>query len=463
MKHYDIIIIGSGGGTKLRPAADMGKTVAIIEKSKLGGTCLNKGCIPSKMLIYPSDLATHVREHAKHLHVGGIESPSIDFSALVKETNERIGKDSDSIAPIYENHENITLYRGTAQFVDNSTIEVNGEQISADKIYISTGSIPQIPNIPGLADTPFMTSKEALRNAELPKKMIVIGGGYIAVELGHVYGAAGCDVHFLVRSSMIKAEDMDIKKAFQKDFADRYNVHFGISPTKVEHKNNTFYVTVADKDGNEEIMESDALFVATGVVPMTEWLGLENTDVTTSKRWYIEVNNQLQTKAEWVFALWDVVGNYLFRHSVNFEGEYLFKQHFWWEIASDIVYPPMPHAIFTYPQIAGVGVTEDELLKAWKEKWVDYETASVDYKNSAMGSAMKAEVGFVKLIADTKTRKIIGAHILGEKASDIIHMMIVIISAGETVDFMLDKMIFIHPALSEVIRNAARKLDKTMM
>lgn len=188
----------------------------------------------------------------------------------MRETNERIGKDSDSIAPIYENHENITLYRGTAQFVNNSTIEVNGEQISADKIYISTGSIPQIPNIPGLADTPFMTSKEALRNATLPKKMIVIGGGYIAVELGHVYGAAGCDVHFLVRSSMIKAEDMDVKKVFQKDFADRYNVHFGISPTKVEHKNDTFYVTVADKDGKEEIMESDALFVATGVVPMTE-------------------------------------------------------------------------------------------------------------------------------------------------------------------------------------------------
>jgi len=123
-----------------------------------------------------------------------------------------------------------------------------------------------------------------------------------------------------------------------------------------------------------------------------------------------------------------------------------------------IKYPPVPHAIFSYPQIAGVWVTEDELIKEWKILWQDYETASHNYKNSAMGSAMKAEVGFVKLIADKKSWKLLWAHILWEKASDIIHMMIVLVSAGETVDFMLDKMIFIHPALSEVIRNAARTL-----
>ena len=462
MKHYDIIIIGSGWGTKLRSVADDGKTVAIIEKSELGGTCLNRGCIPSKMLIYPSDFATHVKEDASNLHVQGIENPNIDFAALVKDTNERISKDSESIAPFYEKNENITLYRGTATFVDNSTVEVNGEQITGEKIYIATGSVPQIPNIPGLADTPYMTSKEALQNEKLPKKMIVIGGGYIAVELWHVYGAAGCEIHFLVRSSMIKNEDKDIREVFQKDFADRYNVHFWISPTKVEYKDGIFYVTVTDKDGNEEIMESDALFVATGVIPMTHRLGLENTDITVSKRWYIEVDEYLETKTSWVYALWDVVGNYLFRHSVNFEGEYLLKQHYLWQEKAPIKYPPMPHAIFSYPQIAGVWYTEDDLIKQGKKKGIDYETASVDYKNSAMGSAMKSEVGFVKMIADRNTRKVLGAHMIWEKSSDIIHMMIVIISAWETIDFMLDKMIFIHPALSEVIRNAARKLNTSI-
>ena len=435
-------------------AADKWKTVAIIEKSELWGTCLNRWCIPSKMLIYPSDLATTVREHAKDLHIHNIESPKIDFKKLVEDTQERISDSSKSIEPFYESHENITLFKGQGKFIEDKIVEVNWEQISWDAIYIATGSTPQIPAIKGLTDTPYMTSNEALKNTKLPKKMIVIGGGYIAVELGHVYGAVGCEVHFLVRSWMIKAEDKDVREVFQEDFSKRYNVHFWVSPTQVEYRDETFYVTL----DSGELMESDALFVATGVEPMTKWLWLENTSITVSKRWFIEVDEYLETQASGVYALGDVVGNYLFRHSVNYEGEYLTKQHYLWEDKKKIIYPPMPHAIFTYPQIGGVWVTEDQLIKEKKVEWKDYEIAIHNYKNSAMGDAMKAEVGFVKLIADKNTRKIIWAHIIGDKASDIIHMMIVIISAELTVNFMIDDMIFIHPALSEVIRNAARTL-----
>ncbi len=457
MKHYDIIIIWSGWGTKLRPLADTWKTIAIIEKSELWGTCLNRGCIPSKMLIYPSDLATTAREHASDLHVHGLEAPRIDFKSLVEETQQRISKDSNSIEPFYNTLENITLYKWHAKFLENKIIEVNGEHISADTIYIATGSVPSIPAIEWLADTPYMTSKDALVNSQLPKKMIVIGGWYIAVELGHVYAAAGCDVHFLVRSGMIKAEDKDTREVFEKDFSQRYNVHFWISPVKVEYSDNTFYVTL----DNGEIMQSDALFVATWVMPMTQGLGLENTNITTNKRWYIEVNEYLETKVSWVYALWDVIWNYLFRHSVNYEGEYLLKEY-WEEAKNPIQYPPMPHAIFSYPQVAWVGVTQDELERKWKTEGIDYEVAIHNYKASAMWDAMKAQVWFVKLIADKHSGELIGAHIIWEKASDIIHMMIVVISANMTVRFMLEDMIFIHPALSEVIRNAARSLSKKL-
>ena len=457
MKHYDIIIIGSGWWTKLRPLADMWKTIAIIEKAELWGTCLNRGCIPSKMLIYPSDLATTAREHASDLHVHGLEKPVIDFKALVEETQQRISADSNSIKPIYENHKNIMLYAWHAKFIKNKVIEVNGEKISGDTIYIATGSVPSLPPIEWLDGVPYMTSKDALENSKLPKKMIVIGGWYIAVELGHVYGAAGCDVHFLVRSGMIKAEDKDIREVFETDFAKRYNVHFWLSPIKISYKNDTFYITL----NNGEIMESDALFVATWVMPMTEWLGLENTDITLNINWYIEVNEYLETKVPGVFALWDVIGNYLFRHSVNYEGEYLLKEYNN-QIKTAIKYPAMPHAIFSYPQIAWVWVTQDELIREGKQEWLDYEIAIHNYKNSAMWSAMKAEVWLVKLIADKNSRMIIGAHIIGEKSSDMIHMMIVIISANMKVDYMLDDMIFIHPALSEVIRNAARTLFKKL-
>ena len=459
MKHYDLIIIGSWGGTKLRPAADMGKTVAIIEKEELGGTCLNKGCIPSKMLIYPSDLVTYLREDTEDLHIWNSSHPTLDFAKLVSETTQVVCSNSENIAPIYEKHPNITLYRWHARFVSNKVIQVNEERLTAERIYIATGSRPQIPDIEGLAETPYMTSKEALRNTKLPKSMIVIGGGYIAVELWHVYAAAWSEVHFLVRSGMIKAEDKDIRKAFEQDFSSRYNVHFWVFPTKVQYVDDEFHLTVTDAAGKEKVMKSEALLLATWVIPNSDDLGLEHTDITRDKQWYIEVDAYLATKVPGVYALGDVIGKYLFRHSVNFEGEYLLREHFWEKnTQAPIEYPPVPHAIFSYPQIAWVGVTEDMLIAEGKILGVDYETAVHHYKDSAMGMAMKPHIGFVKLIAEKKTWKILWAHILGEKAADIIHMMIALISAWESVDFMTDKMIFIHPALSEVIRNAARSL-----
>lgn len=462
MKHYDIIIIWAGGWPKLRVATDVGKTVAIIEEAELWGTCLNRGCIPSKMLIYPSDLVTHIREDHTDLFIDLPQQPSIDYTKLSEDTHNNIKKDSDSIEPFYDSIDKLTLYRWHARFIENKVIEVNTEIISADTIYIATWSVASIPKIQWLEWTPYMTSKQALENTKLPKKMIVIWGWYIAVELWHVYGAAGTDVHFLVRSGMIKAEDMDIRAVFEKDFSERYNVHFWVSPTKVEYKNNTFFVTVTCPNGNIEVMESDSLFVATWVRPMTDWLWLENTDIQLTKKWYIQVNDYLETNTPWVYALWDVIWEYLFRHSVNYQWEYLVKQHYLGAKKAPIDYPPMPHAIFTYPQIAGVWVTEDELIAIWQKQWLDYETSIHHYKDSAMGSAMRVKLWFVKLIADKKTGVLLWAHIIGEKSSDIIHMMIVLISAKKTVTFMIEDMIFIHPALSEVVRNAARSLIKKL-
>lgn len=457
MKQYDLIIIGGGGGTKLRPAADLGKKVAVIEKEDLGGTCLNRGCIPSKMLIYPADLKTHWQEdHDKFFMSGGGEI-KLDWEKLVERTTQTVVDEAASIEPAYQKHENIDLYKGHARFVEGKVIEVNGEKLTADKIYIATGTRPAVPNIPGLKDTPFMTSREALRQTTQPKKLIVIGGGYISVELGHFYGAMGTQVDFLVRSSMIKAEDKNIREKFEQDFSSRYKVHFGTSPTKVEYKENTFYVTVEDKDGKTQVMEADGLLVATGVAPNTDDLGLEHTNVETDGRGWVQVDDSLETGESGVYALGDILHRYLFRHSVNFEGEYLLAQHYQNADKQPIIYPPMPHAIFSYPQVAGVGVTEDELLAQGKKAGTDYVVSWNEYKHSAMGMAMRPEVGGVKLIADLRTRKLIGAHIIGEKSSDMIHMLIAYMTMNATADQLLE-MIYIHPALSEVIRNAARKL-----
>jgi dihydrolipoamide dehydrogenase len=461
MHTYDLIIIGSGGGTKLRPAADLGKKVAIIERDALGGTCLNRGCIPSKMLIYPADLITHWKEDRAKFGITASDDIKVDFTALISRTTAAVEKDSQSIETAYSNHPNIDYYHGQARFVGSKEIQVGEERLTADKIYLAVGARPHIPDIPGLAGTPYFTSTEALRNAKQPKSMLVIGGGYIAVELGHFYQATGTEVTFLVRGEMVSLEDKDIREAFTQDFSKRQQIVRMNAITQVVYTDDHFTLTIEDKAGQIQTLEAEALLVATGVVPNSDTLALENTSIKTNDKGFIEVNEYLETAEPGVYALGDVIGHYLFRHSANFEGEYLYRAQYIADTPEPIEYLPMPHAIFSTPQIAGVGVTEDALEKAGQTRGEEYAVGTNQYADSAMGMAMLPEVGMVKLIADTKTRKLIGAHIIGEKASDLIHMLIVSMTMGATADDLI-KMIYIHPALSENIRNAARKLVKEL-
>jgi mycothione reductase len=463
MKTYDIIIIGSGGGSKLRPAADLGKKVAIIEKDYLGGTCLNRGCIPSKMLIHTADVAEEIREAGKFNIVGDLNF-KVDFNPLTNRVSQSVGDTSRGIADYYAKEENVDYFHGEARFVENKVIEVNGEKLTAETIVIGVGTRPAIPPIEGLEGTPYLTSTEAIHNHDQqPKKMIVVGAGYIATELGYFYGATGTDVHFLVRSRMLKNEDSEVAAEFTRAFSERFNVHMGVSPTKVAHKDGIFTVHTKDKEGNESTMEADALFIATGITPNSDTLDLQNTDIETNEKGYIKVDDKLQTKVPGVYALGDVVGNYLFRHSVNFEGEYLLEALFTNPNDKPIDYPPMPHAVFTRPQIAGVGKTEDQLKEEGLEADKDYIIGLNSYQKSAMGGdALQSDYGFCKLLFDKQSKKLLGAHIIGYEASTLIHQFIYAITFGGTLDDLLH-MIYIHPALPEICRNACRnarsKLD----
>ncbi len=488
MKDYDLIIIGSGGGLKLRAAANLGKRVAVIEREDMGGTCLNRGCIPSKMLIHVAEEVEKMKELSKYfVHLENSEF-NFDWEKLIEETTAKVIQDSQKIEQACKSGP-VDLYQGHARFVSDRVVEVNGEKLTGDVIVIATGSRPHIPTIPGLKDTPFMTSREALRNFDQPKKMLVIGGGYIAVELGYFYGMMGTDVEFLVRSGMLKYEDKDVRSIFEQKFCSKFPVHFGITPTRVEYKHDQFFVYGEDKlsldtsvTGVEKVFVADSLFVATGVVPNADDLGLDNTGIQR-KNGYIQVDERMQTDVDGVYAIGDVVGNYLFRHSVNFEGEWLLEHLFLGDKDDDkkkLKYPPMPHAVFSSPQIAGVGKTEDELrTEGWielgegkskteeedkepdgKEKKEEkiFLKAVHEYKKTGMGMAMKDDSGMVKLLIDKKTRKVLGAHIVGEKASDMIHLLIGAMTWDRTVDDLL-AMIYIHPALSEVIKGALKKIE----
>jgi len=446
--HYDLIVIGSGGGTKIStPAAKLGKKVAIIEKENYGGTCLNKGCIPSKMLIHPANILAHVRDARKF---GITTKNKVNFSELVKRISREIDAESNSIPKSYDSIETLDHYEGHARFINDTTVEVNGKQLSADTIIIATGTVPTVPKIPGLEGTPFMTSKEALRNTKLPKKLIVIGGGYIACELGYAYSQFGSKTHFLVRSGLIGHEDDEVREEFAKAFEKYHRMTYGTKILSVKHRFGMFTVEY-EVEGKKHKTKGDGLLVATGVHPNTQKLGLENTSVQITQRGFVAVDDHMKTRAENIYAIGDVVGNYLFRHSVNFEGEYLFGQLYGDEKKAAIAYPPMPHAVFSHPEVAGVGKTEKQL-----QDGTEYVVGKNSYKASAQGMARMPDYGFVKLLFDKKTKKLLGCHIIGDEASIMIHQAIYAMTYDATLDDLLN-IIYIHPALPEVFRNACRK------
>ena len=452
MKHYDVVVIGSGGGTKLvRPVAKLGKKVAIVEKGPLGGTCLNRGCIPSKMLIHTAQLSSLIKDCQRfeiYIH-GGY---TVDFSHLVDRVCKTIDNESASIAPYYDDDPNIDYYREEASFVDEMTLQVGDETISADKIFLAVGARAAVPKIPGLEGTPYMTYQEALRHREQPEKLLVIGGGYIATELGYFYAALGTQTEFLVRSKLLRKEDDDVREAFQEAFSEQVTLRIKCDFQEVTYDKGNFSVRYLDGEGKDQVATGDALLVATGIKPWTDSLNLGATNIKCNEKGFIVVDNHLRTTQKNVWALGDCVGNYLFRHSANFEGEYLFRTLF--ENPSDepIHYKAVPHAVFTHPEIAGVGKTEKEL----QAENIDYIVGKNSYEESARGMALLPKTGFVKLLFAKDSLKLLGAQIIGEEASNMIHMLIICIQMDATLHDLLE-MIYIHPALPEIVRNAARK------
>jgi len=445
-RQYDVIVIGSGGGIKIAlPAARMGLKTALIEQDAVAGTCLNRGCIPSKMLIYPSELP-HLLQEARRINVNSDSEPTVDFPALITRISQTVDSMSNAQREALLNTPDLDLFSEHAEFIEDKVIQAGPQKITAPKIFIATGAKPMIPDIPGLKNTPFMTSTEALRRTDLPKRLIVIGASYIAVELGAAYAGAGAQVDFIVRSRFLRQEDKEISKAFAQQFGNTHNIHQGIAPSNVVYDHNQFTISVGEKT-----LYADALLVATGTVPCTNDLGLANAQIETNAQGNIVVDEYLRTSTEGVYALGDCVGHYLFRHTVNYEGEYLVRTVLENGKHLPLNYGPVPHAIFTNPEVAGVGLTEEQA----KAQGLNYGVGRASYADSNAGLARGYDHGFAKLLFDRTTRQILGAHILGPEASNMIHLFIMAMKTHATLDDLLD-MIFIHPALPEIARDAAR-------
>ncbi len=457
MKKYDIIVIGSGSGIKIStPAAKMGYKVALIESGPLGGTCLNRGCIPSKMLIHHADLMREIKD-AKRFHISLPEKAiKVNWAKIIKDVNDEITADSKSIEPALNKDPNRDWYKDHAYFVSDKVVQVGKNQITADKIFIVAGARPFIPPIEGLSSTPYITSTEALKLKKQPKKMIILGGGHIACELAHFYGALGTEVHLIVRSNrLLGHSDTETAAEFARVFTKYYKTHFDHTPTKVMHDGKNFTV-YCDNHGKKKKLTADQLLVVTGVQSNTDQLKLaSNTNIKLDERGYIKVDNFFKTNVEGVYAYGDIIGRYQLRHAANHEGERLFKNLFGEDKnkPKPMNYLAMPDAVFSYPRVAGVGQTEDEL----RAEGVKYLVAKRNYINNGYGQALKSNYGFVKILIEADTKLILGAHIVGPDAPHLIHELVYAIRNKAKIDNVLDT-IHIHPTLAELIPNAIKSI-----
>jgi len=452
MRSFDLIVIGAGSGLIISSAAaEKGLKVAVVEKGPMGGTCLNRGCIPSKIIIHSADVAETIRKSKSF----GISSKinSIDFKYITGRASKIVDKDAKEIEGGIRENKNTTLFKVEAKFISERTLQAGKETIKGDKIIIAAGTRPSIPNIEGLQDVDFITSDEALRLRKQPKTMTILGGGYIAAELAHFYGSLGTKINIIQRGSLlVPNEDEEIAGKFTEIFKKKYNVLTNFNAAKVMKKGKKFIVAAQSGKSAKKLI-SDALLVATGRTPNTDILDVKKGNIEVDEKGYIKTNECLETTAKHTWAFGDIAGKYLFKHSANLEAQHVYYNAIL-NKKIPVDYSAMPHAIFSSPQIAGVGMREQDL----KQKNIDYAAGRYDYINSGMGAALQDNDGFVKIFADRKTRKILGCHILGTDASTLIHEVIVAMKNNLSAD-AISNSVHVHPALSEVVQRAVNSIE----
>ncbi|HEX6671505.1 MAG TPA: dihydrolipoyl dehydrogenase [Nitrososphaeraceae archaeon] len=464
MKKFDLIVIGSGSGLDVANAAaiEKGFKVAIFEKDKLGGTCLNRGCIPSKLLIHSADII----EIIKKADVFGItvKDYTIDFQQIVNRVNKIVNTESNEIKKGLQASKNPQLFLQECKFIGEKKILIaNDKIITSDTILIASGTRPNIPNIKGLKNVEYITSNEALRLKQQPKSLTIIGGGYIACELAHFFGSLGTKINIIQRNDLlIPNEDTDISTRLTNIFSKKYNIYLGYNAELVFydskdknslHNTKIINVIAKNKFGNYVKVSSDQLLIAIGRIPNSDLLNIEKSGVKINERGFIVVDEYLETNIRGIFALGDIVGKYQFKHNANNEAQFAYNNIVHPDKKIPVNYTAMPHAIFTNPQIAAVGYTEQQLTK---EK-IEYEKSIYPYIQTGMGQVIEDKEGFVKFLIDKRNRTILGCHIMGTDASILIHEVLVAMRIGKDEGKIdnITRTIHIHPSLSEVISKAA--------
>ncbi|PTQ74033.1 glutathione-disulfide reductase [Pseudomonas sp. GV071] len=438
---FDLFVIGAGSGgvRAARFAAGFGARVAVAESRYLGGTCVNVGCVPKKLLVYGAHFADEFEQASGFgWTLGG--KPDFDWATLISNKNREIQR----LNGIYRNllvNSGVTLLESHAKVVDPHHVEVDGKTYSAEHILIATGGWPQIPEIPGHEHA--INSNQAFFLKELPKRVLVVGGGYIAVEFASIFNGLGADTTLLYRGELfLRGFDGAVRKHLKEELSKSgINLQFNADIVRIDKQaGGSLQATL--KDGR--VLDTDCVFYATGRRPMLDNLGLENTKVALDERGFIAVDDQFQTAEPSILALGDVIGRVQLTPVALAEGMAVARRLFKPEQYRPVDYQHIPTAVFSLPNIGTVGLTEEQARDAG-HKVAIFQS---DFKPMKLTLTSSQERTLMKLVVDVDSDKVLGCHMVGPDAGEIVQGLAVALKAGAT-KRIFDDTLGVHPTAAE--------------
>jgi pyruvate/2-oxoglutarate dehydrogenase complex dihydrolipoamide dehydrogenase (E3) component len=442
---YDAIVIGSGqGGNPLSQGlADRGWTVALIEKEHLGGTCINTGCTPTKTMVACAQVAHYARNAARWgVRTGEV---SVDLPRIVALKDQIVQRFRSGKERQVESRKNLHLYRGHARFVGPHRVQVGADLLESDRIFVNTGTRPEIPSVQGLDSVGYLTNATIMELQELPEHLLVLGGGYIGLEFGQMFRRFGSRVTVVHRGSdLLTREDPDVAGELQKALESE-GVEFALNAraTSVQRMNGQITLTVDSVGGGSSTLTGSHLLVATGRRPSTDDLGLEQAGVETDHRGFITVNGRLETTAPGVWALGDVKGGPAFTH-ISYNDYQILYANLMEGKDLTIDNRIVPYSVFTDPQLGRVGMTEKEARATGRK----LKIGKIPMSWVARAIERDETAGFMKLVVDAESDRILGAAILATEGGELVQMLGTLMLAGLPYT-LLKGAVYIHPTLAE--------------
>jgi dihydrolipoamide dehydrogenase len=450
MERFDVLVIGSGSGMIVTSTAvENGFKTAVVDKGPMGGTCLNVGCVPSKMLIYPADAIATFNE-AQALGVQGAVS-SVDFRNIMDRMHKLVNHDSNEQAEAVRRTPNLKWFNEQGEFISDYKMRVGEEEIRAEMVFIVSGARPGIPKFKGIETVGYLTSDTVLNLETQPKSIIIIGGGYVGAEYAHFFSGIGTKTTLIQRNvRLVPDEEPEISELLKKELAKRMEVHTNTEVVELRQASTLKTVVARDRaDGSLREFTAEALMIAAGRAPNSDILKPEKTGVKLDEHGFVKVNEFLETSKKNVWAFGDAIGREMFKHVANYEAGIA-----WHNAVHDhkvpMDYSIAPHAVFTHPQVASVGLKEAEA----RQQGYDLLVGVAHYRDTAMGGAMGEPDGFVKVLVENRTGRILGAHLIGPEASSLIQEIVNAMTTDDRTYAPIIRAMHIHPALSEVVQNA---------